>query len=674
MIRLRNIRLVLFIVLGVVLVGVSAQTIKQLRYSRFEKNRYLSEKQVDFIRPGINLEITDIIVEGQQVKVAFKLTDDLGGPLDVKGIESPGPITTSFLLGVIPEGKTQYTSYINRTVTSPSTGVTAVQPTAESGILTSLGDGAYIHTFRAKLPADGDVNATHSVGIYARRDLTAYEGERIADDAVVHFTPAGGEVPFVRDITRTETCNKCHDELAEHGGARKSVELCVMCHTEGVIDPDTGNSVDFDVMVHKIHMGEHLPSVQAGHPYQIIGNANSVHDYSKVVFPQDLRNCATCHIEGTGQSYAHLLNPTRESCGSCHDDVNFATGLNHGDLPQISDNLCANCHIPQGELEFDASILGAHTIEAKSSQLEGIHIAIDSITHTTPGEFPVVRYKLFNDDNEPIIPSTLAGLTFLIAGPNTDFSYLRTESARTASIADGDFWTYTFTEAIPGSAIGSFTLGAEANRNVLLNAGTTNEVSFRETMDNNPYIAFAVTDAAPVPRRHVVEDAKCDACHDNLTLHGGNRHDPNYCVMCHTPVADDGRYRPAADLPTRSIDFKFLIHRIHRGEEMERDYTVIGFRGTPHNYNEVLYPGFLNNCGTCHVGNTFDVPSAGRLATTDLREYYSPMPPNSAACIGCHDTLDAAAHTWLNTAPFGESCAVCHGNGATFDVARVHAR
>ena len=36
--------------------------------------------------------------------------------------------------------------------------------------------------------------------------------------------------------------------------------------------------------------------------------------------------------------------------------------------------------------------------------------------------------------------------------------------------------------------------------------------------------------------------------------------------------------------------------------------------------------------------------------------------------------LDAAAHTYLNTASFGESCGVCHGPNADFAVAKVHAK
>jgi len=93
---------------------------------------------------------------------------------------------------------------------------------------------------------------------------------------------------------RTETCNKCHTRLQLHG-ERREVQLCITCHTPQSTDAQSGNTVDMPVMIHKIHMGEGLPSVEAGDPYQIVGFQNTVHDYSEVVYPQDVRNCVSCH-------------------------------------------------------------------------------------------------------------------------------------------------------------------------------------------------------------------------------------------------------------------------------------------------------------------------------------------------------------------------------------------
>lgn len=65
---------------------------------------------------------------------------------------------------------------------------------------------------------------------------------------------------------------------------------------------------------------------------------------------------------------------------------------------------------------------------------------------------------------------------------------------------------------------------------------------------------------------------------------------------------------------------------------------------------------------------------AGRTASVTPRDFWTPTLPTSAACLGCHDSLSAAAHAFINTATFGESWDVCHKESAEFAVSKVHAR
>ncbi len=677
-------RIVTVAFLLVVLVGLSAATINQLQYSKLDKRHYLTDEQIAFIRPGLVLTVQDLSVgQDRSLTVTYKITDPKGLPLDKDGIFTPGPVNVAFTLAYIPSDQDQYVPLTVRTQTSPITNVSAVQGTSESGGTTEkISDGVYKYTLQTKLPEGFDPTATYSIGMVLYRDLETEFGLSVDKaNEVINFRPDGGVVTKVRDVVATASCLKCHDNSTfgfHSHGARNTVEVCVLCHTEATIDPDTGESVGLAIMTHKIHSGKDLPSVLAGKPYQIIGNRQSVHDYSGVGLPQDIRNCEVCHDPdaGTVQQEAYLLRPTRASCGSCHDDVNFASGQNHANgLPQTSDTRCANCHWPEADMEFDASIKGAHTIPFESQQLPGINIEFVDITNTAPGQNPVVMFRLKNNAGQPILPSELGSLNFLVAGPTTDYKTLIRESARTDSVASGDAFTYTFKAPIPADAQGSFTLAADANRNITLNPSTTKEMTQRETAHDHILHTFAVTDAEPVARRVVVADAKCDSCHGNLTFHGFNRQNPQYCVTCHFPAATDAVMRTDATLPAESIDMKFMIHRIHMGEELTREFTVYGYGKVAHTYNEVLYPASRANCEKCHEEGTYSVPSPGVEKTAvSTREFYTPIPPNSAACLGCHDTLDAAAHTFLNTAPFGESCGTCHGDNADFAVAKVHAQ
>jgi OmcA/MtrC family decaheme c-type cytochrome len=640
------------------------------------------ERSVNFVRPGLRIQVirADVAADGT-LRVQFKLSDPQNLPLDREGITTPGTIATSFVVAYIGQDKTQYTSYTTRTQTSPINGRAAIQAASDTGgRYERLAEGEYAYTFGTRLPAGFDRSATHSVLIYGSRNLNEFDLGVGYFDTVFNWVPAGGTVTKVRDVVRTATCNTCHVDMGFHGGARKSMEGCVMCHQPQTTDPDTGNTVDMAVMAHKIHMGNQLPSVQSGKKYCIIGNAQTEHCYDKVVFPAGPNNCKVCHntdLAGAAkpaQVDAHLKSPTRASCGACHDQVNFASGENHVNLPQPNDNGCSTCHTPQGELEFDASIIGAHTTPTRAPSLPGIRFEIVSVDDGVAGRRPRVTFTIKNKAGETVLPSQMTSFSFVLAGPTSDYSTYVQETATGAQDVGGGRFAYTFNASIPATARGSFSIGMQGYRNATLLPGTTIEQTVRDAGVN--VVRSFTVDGSPVePRRQVVTTAKCNSCHDFLSLHGGNRNTVEMCVLCHNPTMTDAARRPAGQTPAEAINFGSMVHRIHNGEEQQRDFTIFGNGNVPHNYNEVGYPGILSNCASCHVNNSQRLPlSENLLPVTDPRGFITKPGAATAACLGCHATRSAAAHAAANTNEIGESCATCHGPNAEFSVDRAHAR
>ena len=103
-------------------------------YTAKDSEFYLTPEQLLFIRPGLVMEITNVVIPAdRQTEVTFTLADPAGLPLDRTGVYTPGPVSTSFIIANIPAGEEAYYSYTKRIQTSPITGNSAEQGSTDSG-------------------------------------------------------------------------------------------------------------------------------------------------------------------------------------------------------------------------------------------------------------------------------------------------------------------------------------------------------------------------------------------------------------------------------------------------------------------------------------------------------------------------------------------------------------
>lgn len=658
-------------------------------------------------------------------------------------------------------GPADWQNYINR---ARSGAVQASQERSGTGnvfgTLQGLGSGRYTYTFATDItdPAANPCPApctdasgkpldvryepglTHRVTV--QQANSAYPEATGVLDFVPNGGQAGGPVIVQRDVVATDTCNTCHGQLSAHG-TRVDTRLCVTCHNPGSWVAGTGGApnttVDFKVMIHRFHYnngGLGLPSVRAGTPYKI-GTA----DFSAVTFTQDARNCARCHT-GTADTVATLATataqgnhwknaPSIDACSSCHDNVYFGSTPAPGKAYQTKahtggvmtdSSTCASCHAA-GKFSDGKDIVVAHSLPTRlKAAAARFEFKILSVAGTTPGAKPVITFSVTDPAKGGAAYDILKGAAFT-AGANSTLTVKLAWNTvdfgnNGSGQPQGQPVSINALTATAGATAGTYTVTSP----VAIPAGQTG--TLRVMMDGHPAgdvtTAGSFTDRLAVKsvfkdvaisgtvtaRRASVDIAKCNVCHDTLSLHGNNRsNEVGVCVTCHNPNATDAARRPAAGgvdgKAEEAIDFKTMVHSIHAGQTGVRSkgLVVYGFGGSVNNFSSVGFPGKLNDCANCHTGNSYQLagvwaaPTAGGIQGTTVSSGASAtdpsdnlrMSPTVAVCSSCHDKSVAKLHMQdpasggqfaatqaAINASAGEGCVLCHGEGRVFDVKTVH--
>ena len=294
-----------------------------------------------------------------------------------------------------------------------------------------------------------------------------------------------------------------------------------------------------------------------------------------------------------------------------------------------------------------------------------------------------MTFRVVDNFGDPIDPTDMDYLALTVAGPTDDYVARVTDviarssdeefSVELEEVEDEDgVYRYTFTYALPQAATGTYAIAIEGYNDERIIRG---EDPYR-IPGRNQIVYVAMDGGEPTPRRQVIDQTLCNNCHGDLAFHGDIRENTDYCVMCHNPNATDEARRPEEASPPTSVDFRVLIHRIHRGEDSSQAWEVYGFGGEPHDYSHVAFPGDLATCETCHLPNTYDMRSAAAsqpATITQAGEVIDIIPPIQSVCNACHDSTAAGAHSELQTTSSNiEACEVCHGPGREFDVANAH--
>ena len=556
---------------------------------------------------------------------------------------------------------------------------------------------------------------THRVGI----EIYGFGGPSV--NPTFDFVPNGGALAR-REIVSTAACNGCHDTLGVtpsppfHGGRRVDTNFCVLCHNpNNGLAPQSAAAgapsvpIPFAKAIHGVHTSQNL---------LVFEGTENHGDFTELLYPQDVRNCTTCHKGPDGDNWKN--RPNMVGCGSCHTDVNFTTGANHVGGAQTTNQFCALCHTPALIVDYHATENVTPNNAQLPTGLAAFEYSISSVTVNASNQ-AVVNFSIKKNgtavnfkDNTALTGFTF-GPSFLVAYANNvtnpqDYSNFGRSAGQPASVSltslvssltSADNVTFTATLASQpfpaGAKMRAVALqGYFTQTNVDINGDAVNDNVGRHT----PSVQKAVTGDAV--RRTIIKSGYdnvagvltpvgCLECHEIFEGHGGNRvNNVQVCVMCHNPSnTSSGRtIDPAGTTPIDQViidyfngdsdpltigsnpltypevpaNFKNLIHGIHSGSMRVDPFVFVrNFRdGVLLVGSEITFPGNLKNCNKCHIGDSYkaNLPTGVDFSTAKITSGVSGE--TRTEITAKRGTVPNS--TDLVISPIVSACGMCHNS------------
>ena len=494
--------------------------------------------------------------------------------------------------------------------------------------------------------------------------------------------------------------------------------------------------------------------------------------------------CGSCHdgvnfSAGTGvklkdalagKTTSEFAHPTGtiaddSNCALCHTPA--ANDLNH--LPVTPPNLASALHVAGGNANSNAAWIASNTSRLPPGAIK-VSYDVKSVARDA-NKRPVMVFRMLQDGVRKDLNANTANDLWdnFMGGPSVYFVFATPQDGiavpadfnATASVYLRTLWKGTGTGASTGTLTGpdadgyytaTLTGVTVPDNAVMLTGGlgysynVTNALPLTQTnLADYPVSASPVAGQANrigglivvapnvqkvaagyAARRPIVEDKRCNACHQELgafteeAFHGGQRNDGTTCSWCHTPNRTSSGW---------SADSTSFVHAIHAGAKRTVPYNWHAISPTE-NFSEVTYPGILSQCETCHLPGTYDFSATASAAAADNRQFrtvasgtlastgttfqYSPYitkdllygpgysfnagtgvtveaapttlvtSPTATACFACHDSKAATAHYEINGGSIyqprakalatTETCLVCHGPGRIAAIKESHSK